>query len=500
MEYPFLLLLISCTWACLHLLIASIQLRRKSTRTVLPPGPRQFPIIGNILALGDKPHRTLAHLSRTYGPLMTLKLGTITTIVVSSPDIAKEALQKHDQAFSSRTVPDALHVQHYNFHKNTMIWLPASTHWRFLRKLAATQMFTSQRLDASQALRGKKVQELLEYVHENCNSGQAVDIGKSVFTTILNLISNTFFSLDIASYNSDLSQEFSDLVLGVMEHIGKPNIANYFPVLRLVDPQGVRRKMNNYFKRLLQIFDSIINERTRLRSSSVASKACHDVLDALLILVEEENTELSFTDIQVLLLDMFIAGTDTTSCTVEWAMTELLLSPDKLVKAKNELQEVDGPVQESDISRCPYLQAIVKETFRLHPPAPLLLPHEAVSEVEMQGFRVPKNAQILINIWAMGRDPAIWPDPDSFKPERFLECQIDVKGRDFELIPFGAGRRICPGLPLAHKMVHLTLASLIHSFDWKIADGLTPQDIDMSETFGITLHKREPLRAIPMKT
>ncbi|KAJ6710031.1 CYTOCHROME P450 SUPERFAMILY PROTEIN [Salix koriyanagi] len=302
MEYPFLLLLISCTWACLHLLIASIQLRRKSTRTVLPPGPRQLPIIGNILALGDKPHRTLAHLSRTYGPLMTLKLGTITTIVVSSPDIAKEALQKHDQAFSSRTVPDALHVQHYNFHKNTMIWLPASTHWKFLRKLAATQMFTSQRLDASQALRGKKVQELLEYVHENCNSGQAVDIGKSVFTTILNLISNTFFSLDIASYNSDLSQEFSDLVFGVMEHIGKPNIANYFPVLRLVDPQGVRRKMNNYFKRLLQIFDSIINERTRLRSSSVASKACHDVLDALLILVEEENTELSFTDIQVLLL------------------------------------------------------------------------------------------------------------------------------------------------------------------------------------------------------
>ncbi|KAJ6729848.1 CYTOCHROME P450 FAMILY 76 SUBFAMILY C POLYPEPTIDE 5-RELATED [Salix viminalis] len=361
MEYRFLLLLISFTWACLHVLIASIQLRRKSGRTVLPPGPRQLPIIGNILALGDKPHRTLAHLSRTYGPLMTLKLGTITTIVVSSPDIAKEALQKHDQAFCSRTVPDALHVQHYNFHKNTMIWLPASTHWKFLRKLAATQMFTSQRLDASQALRGKKVQELLEYVHENCNSGQAVDI------------------------------EFSDLVFGVMEHIGKPNIANYFPVLRLVDPQGVRRKMNNYFKRLLQIFDSIINERTRLRSSSVASKACHDVLDALLILVEEENTELSFTDIQVLLLDMFIAGTDTTSCTVEWAMTELLLNPDKLVKAKNELQEVDGPVQESDISRCPYLQAI-------------------------------------------------------------------------------------------------------------IADGLTPEDIDMSETFGITLHKREPLRAIPMKT
>ncbi|KAJ6940269.1 geraniol 8-hydroxylase isoform X1 [Populus alba x Populus x berolinensis] len=454
------------------MLNASVLLRRKSGCTVLPPGPRQLPIIGNILALGDKPHRTLAKLSQTYGPLMTLKLGRITTIVISSPNIAKEALHRHDQALSSRTVPDAVR----GHHKNSILWLPASTHWKFLKKLTVTQMFTSRRLDASRALRGKKVQELLEYVHENCNKGHAVDVGRSVFTTVLNLISNTFFSLDIANYNSDLSQEFSELVVGVMEQIGKTNIADYFPILRLVDPQG----------------------RTRPRSSSVASKASHDVLDALLILAKENNTELSSTDIQVLLLDFFIAGTDTTSSTVEWAMTELLLNPDKMVKAKNELQQVEGPVQESDISRCPYLQAIVKETFRLHPPAPLLLPRKAVSEVEMQGFTVPKNAQILINIWAIGRDPAIWPDPNSFQPERFLECQADVKGRDFELIPFGAGRRICPGLPLGHKMVHLTLASLIHSFDWKIADDLTPEDIDTSEAYGITLHKSEPLRAIPM--
>ncbi|KAG6784703.1 hypothetical protein POTOM_010403 [Populus tomentosa] len=297
MEYLFYLLLISLTWACLYVLNASVLLRRKSGCTVLPPGPRQLPIIGNILALGDKPHRTLAKLSQTYGPLMTLKLGRITTIVISSPNIAKEALQKHDQALSSRTIADALR----GHHENSILWLPASTHWKFLRKLAATQMFTPQRLDASQALRGKKVQELLEYVHENCNNGHAVDIGRSVFTTSLNLISNTFFSLDIANYNSDLSQEFSELVVGVTEQIGKANIADYFPVLRLVDPQGIRRKTNNYFKRLTQIFDSIINERTR-PSSSVASKASHDVLDALLILAKENNTELSSTDIQVLLI------------------------------------------------------------------------------------------------------------------------------------------------------------------------------------------------------
>ncbi|KAL9396821.1 hypothetical protein Peur_011074 [Populus x canadensis] len=346
MEYLFYLLLIAFCWACLHVLNASVLLRRKSGCTVLPPGPRQLPIIGNILALGDKPHQTLAKLSQTYGPLMTLKLGRITTIVISSPNIAKEALQKHDQALSSRTVPDAVR----GHHKNSILWLPASTHWKFLKRLTATQMFTSQRLDASRALRGKKVQELLEYVHENCNNGHAVDVGRSVFTTVVNLISNTFFSLDIANYNSDLSQEFSYLVVGVMEQIGKANLADYFPILRLVDPQGIRRKTNNNFKRLTQIFDSIINERTRLRSSSVASKASHDVLDALLILAKENNTELSSTDIQVLLLDFFIAGTDTTSSTVEWAMAELLLNPDKMVKAKNELQQVEGPVQESDIS------------------------------------------------------------------------------------------------------------------------------------------------------
>jgi len=298
MEYLFYLLLISFCWACLHVLNASVLLRRKSGCTILPPGPRQLPIIGNILALGDKPHRTLAKLSQTYGPLMTLKLGRITTIVISSPNIAKEALQKHDQALSSRTVPDAVR----GHHKNSILWLPASSHWKFLKKLTATQMFTSQRLDASRALRGKKVQELLEYVHEKCNKGHAVDVGRSVFTTVLNLISNTFFSLDIANYNSDLSQEFSYLVVGVMEQIGKANIADYFPILRLVDPQGIRRKTNNYLKRLTQIFDSIINERTRLRSSSVASKASHDVLDALLILAKENNTELSSTDIQVLLI------------------------------------------------------------------------------------------------------------------------------------------------------------------------------------------------------
>ena len=200
--------------------------------------------------------------------------------------------------------------------------------------------------------------------------------------------------------------------------------------------------------------------------------------------------------------DLFLAGTDTTSGTIEWAMAELLHNPEKMAKAQRELQEVlgkDGIVQESDISKLPYLQAIVKEAFRLHPPGPLLAPHKAESDVEIRVFTVPKNSQVLVNVWAIGRDPSTWSNPNAFVPERFLGCDIDVKGRDFELIPFGAGRRICLGLPLAHRMVHLILASLLHSYAWKLDDGMKPADMDMNEKLGLTLHKVQPLRAIPIK-
>jgi len=200
---------------------------------------------------------------------------------------------------------------------------------------------------------------------------------------------------------------------------------------------------------------------------------------------------------------LFVAGTDTTSSTLEWAMTEMLRHPDKIRQAQVEIDQVLGKhcsnsIQESDISKLPYIQAIVKETLRLHPPAPFLVPHETTMDVELCGYCVPKNAQVWVNVWSMGRDPSVWHNPDSFVPERFLEIDIDVKGRDIELIPFGTGRRICPGLPLAHRMVHLMLTALLHSFNWKLDHGLNPEDVDVEEKFGITLQKAQPLQAIPL--
>lgn len=184
-------------------------------------------------------------------------------------------------------------------------------------------------------------------------------------------------------------------------------------------------------------------------------------------------------------------------------MAELLNNPKAMGKAQDELRQVmgkDSKIEESDISKLSYLQAVVKETFRLHPPAPFLVPRRVEMDSEILGYAVPKNAQVLVNVWAIGRDSRTWSNPNSFVPERFLSNDIDVKGQDLQLIPFGAGRRICPGLLLGHRLVHLVLASLLYAFDWKLEDdGMKPEAMDMSEKIGFTLRKAQPLRAVPFK-
>ncbi|XP_071927464.1 cytochrome P450 76T24-like [Coffea arabica] len=182
-------------------------------------------------------------------------------------------------------------------------------------------------------------------------------------------------------------------------------------------------------------------------------------------------------------------------------MAELLRNPEKMEKAKTEIREVIGHrklIQESDISALPYLLAIVKETFRLYPPVSIMSRHYE-ADIEIDQYIVPKNAVVLVNLWAIGRDSSVWSNPDSFVPERFLDSEIDVKGHHFELLPFSTGRRICVGMPLAERMLHLILASLIHNFDWKLEDGMKPEGVDMSEKLGITMQKAVHLKAIPIK-
>ncbi|XP_021748491.1 cytochrome P450 76AD1-like [Chenopodium quinoa] len=487
MEYYTTLLLL------LTILITTIQISKiLFGKSKLPPGPKPWPIIGNILKLGDKPHRAVAELAKVYGPIMSLKLGSKTTIVISSPEIAKEMFLNHDLAFSSRNVPDVAKAE--NHFKFSMVFLPICPKWRSLRKVATMQLFTNQRLDTSQDTRHKKVKELVEYAQQCCDKGLPVDIGMAGFTTSLNLLSNTFFSMDLASHSSSKSQEFKDLVWILLDLCAKPNVSDFFPLIKRLDLQGVLKTTKVYFKKLMRIFEEIIDERLK-----DPTNAKDDVLGTLLKLVE--NNELSLDEVKHLLVDLFVAGTDTTSSTLEWAMTEILRNPEVHQKAQIEMEKVigkDESVQESDISKLLYIQAIVKETLRLHPPAPFLIPHKAEKEEQLHNFIVPKNSTIWVNIWSIGHNSNVWPNPELFSPERFLDREIDFKGRYFELIPFGSGRRICPGMPLAYRMTHLMLATLLHSFNWKTGHGASPQDIDMEEKFGLTLQKVKPLQAIPI--
>ncbi|KAK9276223.1 hypothetical protein L1049_005754 [Liquidambar formosana] len=470
----------------------------KASRGKLPPGPVPLPIVGNLFELGDNPHKSLAQLAKTHGPIMRLKLGRLTTIVISSAAMAREVLQKHDLSFSSRSIPDAIRAHKQN--QVSIVWLPVSPPWRNLRKICNSYIFTTQKLDANQGLRRRKVQDLLNDVQQSCRAGVPIDIGRGAFKTMLDLLSNTIFSMDLADRSTVRTGEFKELVSNIMTEAGKPNVVDYFPMLRKIDPQGIRRRMTAHFGKIIELFNDMINQRLQLRKE-LGFVTSNDVLDTLLSIIEDNSGEIDRTSIERLFLDLYVAGTDTTSSTLEWAMAEILHNPEILKKVKAELHQTIGkgnPVQESDITRLPYLQAIVKETFRLHPPVPFLIPRRVEAEEELCGFTISKGAQVLVNVWAIGRDPSTWDNANSFVPERFLGSDIDFKGRDFELIPFGAGRRICPGLPLAIRMLHLVLGSLLHSFDWKLEDGVTPEDMNMEEKFGITLEKAKPLRAVPI--
>ncbi|KAI3473003.1 hypothetical protein Pfo_030086 [Paulownia fortunei] len=243
--------------------------------------------------------------------------------------------------------------------------------------------------------------------------GRAVNIGEVAFITTLNLMSATLFSAEFAKFDSDAAQEFKETAEGVEKVLGVANISDYFPILKPIDPQGIKRKAEFYFGKLLAMIEDIINQRLQSRGTSLASPKKNDLLETLLDLSQGSEYELTSDDIKHLLLDLFVAGSDTT----EWTMTEFLLNPEKLSKAKQEFRTVIGENKqehESDISRLPYFQAVIKEVFRYHPPGPHLIPRKSEYDVEVSGYRIPKGTQILVNVWAMGREPSLWSNPNSF--------------------------------------------------------------------------------------
>lgn len=196
---------------------------------------------------------------------------------------------------------------------------------------------------------------------------------------------------------------------------------------------------------------------------------------------------------------MITAGMDTTVISVEWAMSELVRNPHVQAKAQEELDRVvgrDRVMNETDFSKLSYLQAVVKESLRLHPPTPLMLPHKANTHVKLGGYNIPKGTNVMVNVWALARDPKVWKNPLEYRPERFIEEDIDIKGSDFRVLPFGAGRRVCPGAQLGINLVTSMLGHLLHHFEWSLPSGFKPEDVDMSESPGMVTFMQTPLKAM----
>lgn len=226
------------------------------------------------------------------------------------------------------------------------------------------------------------------------------------------------------------------------------------------------------------------------------------MVDTLMEIMQSGEAEFEFDrrHVKAILLDLLVASMDTSSTTIEWILSELFRHPSVIKKLKNELEHVVGQkrmVEETDLESLDYLDMVIKEGLRLHPVAPLLLPHESIECCTVDGFHIPKGSRVLVNVWAIGRDPDVWHEPVKFIPERFIESNIDLRGRDFQLLPFGSGRRSCPGLQLGLTIVRLVVAQLVHCFDWELPNGMMPKDINMVEKFGLVTARAVPLMAIP---
>ncbi|CAN6217591.1 unnamed protein product [Urochloa humidicola] len=462
----------------------------------LPPGPVGLPLVGSALhfigPFSRSPHVVLTGLAETYGPVMSFRPGMAGNFVaVSSPAAAREALVDNDAALAARFVPDVARAMAHG--SESIFFLPSSSAlWRQHRATVAAHLSASRSLDATRSVgrvRDRVARGLAEGLR--ARSGATVKVGDAV----LDVLSGILFSEDVANMRVQGGQLFKDLMVAVLEDWTKPNVSDAFPLLAPVDLLGSRRRVSRGLTKLYKFFDDEFIER-RLASGENRG----DMLDVVLEL--HSMSELTRSEITKFFTDMFLATSNTSRITVEWAMALLLKHPDKMKEVQAELAANLGSkdfVEEHDLDKLPYLHAVVKETLRLQPPAPLIPRQVVVDGMSLGGFSVPIGTYVLVNLWAIGRDPAVWPRPEEFVPERFLgEQAADFRGSDFAYKPFGAGRRMCPGLDFASRLVPLLLASILHKIEWRLPGGMEPEDVDLKDRYSMVLELAKPLHAVPV--
>ncbi|XP_059653802.1 cytochrome P450 71AU50-like [Cornus florida] len=458
-------------------------IRKKKNGRRLPPGPRGLPILGHLHMLGKFPHRDLHRLAKKYGPIMYTRFGFVSNIVVSSPEAAKQFLKTHDHVFAGRPIIQAL--KYVTYGQRDLIFAEHGPYWRSMRKLCTLELFSSAKINSFMSMRREEVGILIKSIKEAAaaQDGGGVDLSAKVSSMNAEMICRMMFGKKYTDEDFD-ERGFKAMMEEGMELAVTPNIADYFPYVGALDLQGLDKRFKALSEVFDQFFEKIIDDHLRARDQGQTK----DFVDIILAHMGSEEAEypMDRSRVKALMVDLLVAGMDTSATTIEWALSELLKHPRVTKKVQKELEEVVGMdrlVEESDLESLKYFDMVMKEAFRLHPVAPLLLPHESTEDCTVDGFHIPKKSRITINAWAIGRDPNTWTDPEKFFPERFAGSSIDVKGLGYQLLPFGSGRRSCPGMQLGLTIVRLVVAQLVHCFDWKLPNNMLPTQLQLQNNY-----------------
>ncbi|XWS14771.1 hypothetical protein CRYUN_Cryun35bG0036900 [Craigia yunnanensis] len=460
----------------------------------LPPIPfPSLPFIGHFYLLKKPLHRSLAKISNKNGPILLLHFGSRPVLLISSPSAAEECFTKNDIVFANR--PLLLFGKHMGYNYTSLIWAPYGENWRNLRRISSLQLLSTNSLQLLYDTRLDEVRSLLRKLYKD--QDRMVELKSALFELMLNVImrmiaGKRYYGDNVAEVEE--ANRFREIMRESFLLAGASNMADFFPLLKWAGKN--EKRMINLHKKRDAFTQELIEEcRSKMNNgkSYLSTDKKKNMIEVLLSLQEEEPENYKDVTIRSLMMVLLLAGTDTSAGTLEWAMSFLLNYPEVLEKAQTELDKVVGQgrlMEESDLANLPYLHCIINETMRIKPVGPLLIPHESSNDCVVGGYRIPRGTMLLVNTWAIHNDPTNWEEPTKFMPERFEG--LEGSKAAFKLMPFGSGRRGCPGEGLAMRMVGLTLGSLVQCFEW---ERIGKEMVDMTEGPGLTMPKAQPLQA-----
>ncbi|XP_057802945.1 premnaspirodiene oxygenase-like [Salvia miltiorrhiza] len=476
------------------LLMMKIWKKSESVGVDLPPGPKKLPIIGNLHLISGPPFRRLRDLSLQYGPIMHLKLGEVDTIVVSSPKIAKEILKDNDPIFANKPQSIAFKIFWYNY--INIAFSPYGGYWRQMRKICILELLSAKSVRSFGSIRKDEVSHLVDSIR--LSAGETVNLTEKLFSLMSSITCRAAFGKVCKDKDSLIRLVTEVVQMGITS-----SLADIFPSSKIAHALswGTKLRLMRMRRNLDVIFDGIIHEHETNHKDCNGEFGNEDLVDVLLRIKESGELEFSidYDNIKAVLLDLFAGGTETSSTTVDWAMAELLKHPQVMVKAQAEIRRVVEEksnincIEEDDIQKMNYLRLVIMETLRLHPPASII-PRFSSEQCKISGYTIPAKINVLVNVWAIQRDPKYWTNPEIFLPERFGKEEIIA--RDCVYLPFGSGKRMCPGMSFGWASVALPLAQLLYNFNWKLPIGIDAQALDMIETSGITTSRKENLLVV----